>query len=96
MPADTAPEDFLFSLKGYISIQNYKGRSLCFFIKESVDYVHILEYDSFFKTSIFIQIKTSEDKLTLGLVYRSPNTINDENLQLINMFDKISKDHKSG
>ena len=34
MPANTKPEDFAFSLKGYSSIQNYKGRGLCFFIKK--------------------------------------------------------------
>jgi hypothetical protein len=61
MPADTKPEDFVFSLKGYVSIQNYNGRGLCFFIKESIDYVHILDYDSYFKTCIFIQIKVSEE-----------------------------------
>ena len=95
MPADTKPEDFVFSLKGYVSIQNYNGRGLCFFIKESIDYVHILDYDSYFKTCIFIQIKVSEEILTLGLVYRSPNTNLDDNVLLFDMIEKAANNHKS-
>lgn len=95
MPANTKPEDFAFSLKGYSSIQNYKGRGLCFFIKESIDYVHILDYDAYFDTCIFVQIKTYADKLTLGLIYRSPSLTGDDNVQLINMIDKVAKNHRS-
>jgi len=85
MPADTKPEDFVFKIKGYNSILNYNGRGLCFFLKENIEFIHILDYESYFKTSIFLQIKNSDCNLTLGLIYRSPNTTQQENYNLIDL-----------
>ena len=32
MPSDVKPEDFVFNIKGYNTVYNYKGRGLCLFV----------------------------------------------------------------
>ena len=95
MPADTKPEDFVFKIRGYNSIINYNGRGLCFFIKENIEFIHILDYESYFKTSIFLQIKNLDCILTMGLIYRSPSSTQLENDKLIDMIDTVANKHKS-
>ena len=75
----TQPEDFTFVLDGYNSIQCFKGRGLCLFIKDTIKIDRISPYEDIFQTSLFVKIKTAEDTLTLGLIYRSPTSDEEDN-----------------
>ena len=93
MPPHAQPEDFVFKLKGYTTIHNYNGRGLCLFIKENMNYTQLFDYDEY-KTCIFITVKGSlSNNLTLGVIYRSPNSSPEDNHTLINTINSISKKH---
>ena len=94
MPPFTKPEDFVFKIKGFTTIHNYNGRGLCLFIKDGINHTQVFEYESF-KTSIFVNIPSSNGNLTLGVLYRSPNSSPDENHELVNVINSISKKHLS-
>ena len=95
MPSNSKPEDYLFKLEGYNTVYNYHGRGLCLFIKNNIDYVQMLDYEHMFKTSIFINILNSQCKLTVGAVYRSPNTSHEENINLCKLLEDIANKNKS-
>ena len=95
MPSNSKPEDYFFKLDVYNTVYNYQGRGLCLFIKKHIDYVQILDYENVFKTSIFVNILNSQCKLTVGAVYRSPNTSYEDDLNLCKMLDDISNKNKS-
>ena len=95
MPPDSKPEDFVFVIKGFNTIYNYNGRGLCLFIKKQIDFNQVYDYDKYFKTSLFINIKNSQCNLTLGVIYRSPNTPQEENVKMIEMLNVISSNHIS-
>ena len=92
----TTADDFKFIINGYTTIHNNRGRGLCIFIKDSIEFEHIIEYDSFFNKSIVLKIKTTDDELiTICLVYRSPNTPAAENTGLLDLINSISKNQTS-
>ena len=95
MPSDSKPEDFVFNIKGFNTVYNYNGRGLCLFVKQYIDFNQLYDYDKYFKTSLFINIKNSQCKLTLGVIYRSPNTPHDDNVKMIEMLNEISSKHIS-
>ena len=95
MPSDSKPEDFVFNIKGFNTVYNYNGRGLCLFVKQYIDFNQLYDYDKYFKTSLFINIKNSQCKLTLGVIYRSPNTPHDDNVKMIEMLNDISSKHIS-
>ena len=66
------PNDIKFVLPGYSTVQNNKGRGICLFVKDDMDFTRQPDYEVF-ETSIFVKIKTKEDNLTLGVVYKSPS-----------------------
>ena len=49
-----------------------KGEVYVFFVKDGMDFTRQPDYEVF-ETSIFVKIKTKEDNLTLGVVYKSPS-----------------------
>ena len=89
------PEDCVFKLNGYVTVQNYNGRGLCLFIKKTIDFTHLVELETYFKTSIFIQLKNSDFSVTLGLIYRSPNSLDEDNNNLIDLINLIVNKQKS-
>ena len=94
MPLDSKPEDFIFKIKGYITINNHNGRGLCLFIKEHINFEQVLVYD-YFKPSILIKIKNSQCNFTLGVFYRSPNASNEDDNLLIKLLNDISSKNMS-
>ena len=91
MPPHAQPEDFVFKLKGYTTIHNYNGRGLCLFIKDDINFTQTFDYDEY-KTCIFITVKGSKNNnLTVGVIYRSPNSSLEDNHLLINIINSISK-----
>ena len=78
-------ESIKFILDGYIPLQNNFGRGVCIFYKDSLTVTEIPHDMNSFPCSIFCDIKTNtNEKFTLGLIYRSPNSSTQENIKLIN------------
>ena len=78
-------ESIKFNLNGYQSLQNNSGRGVCIFYKDNLTVTEILHDGNSFPCSVFCNIKTNiNEKFTLGLVYRSPNSSTNENDKLIN------------
>ena len=86
------PNDIKFVLPGYSIIQNNKGRGLCIFIKDGIDYVRQPELE-LFETSIFIKIKTTNEYVTLGVVYKSPSSNAEQVQSMINQIKFVSDKH---
>ena len=95
MPSDSRPEDFIFKIKGFNTISNYNGRGVCLFIRDHIEYDQVFEYDKFFKTSIFINLKKYQYNFTLGVLYRSPNTSKNEDNLMLEMINIIANKHMS-
>ena len=93
MPDYTKPEDFTFILKGFNAVHNNNGRGVCIFIKDGLDYEHVLDYDDIFKTHVTIKIKNGDESITLCLIYRSPNSLAIDNDNLLKLINEISSSH---
>ena len=87
------PNDIKFVLPGYSVIHNNKGRGLCLFIKDGIDFIRQPDYETF-DTSIFVKIKTKEDSLTLGVVYKSPSSSVEQVQIMLDQINSISNKHQ--
>ena len=66
------------------------------FIKDTIILDRCSKYEQIFKPSIFGKVKLSDNKfLTIGLVYRSPNSNESVNIDVLKQFELISSDLKN-
>ena len=86
MPSYSKPEDFVFKIEGFTTIHNYNGRGLCVFIRDGLNYSQLFDYTSL-KTGIFINFPSSNGNLTLGVIYRSPNSSHNDDNELLNVIN---------
>lgn len=86
-----------FELEGYQCISNPKGRGVCLYLNNSFEIVKRFdEYEDTFSPSIFCKIKTSANNtFTLGVLYRSPGSSYQDNLNLNLLLQNISKKHQN-
>ena len=99
LPKQNVPDKdcIKFNLNGYQTLQNNSGRGVCIFYKDSLTVNEIPHDFNSFPCSIFCNIKTNtNEKLTLGLVYRSPNSSAEDNIKLINYLNSFLPKLKSG
>ena len=68
-----------FNLEGYETIECNEGRGVCIIYKDSLQISELSEINSLYQPSLFIEIKTKDKPLNLGIVYRSPNSTDEEN-----------------
>ena len=92
---DTKAEDFKFGIKGYTTINCHSGRGLCIFIKDNIQFDRIVPYETIFETSLFIKVTTVVESFTLGLIYRSPNSTEAINNNLLKQLHLVANEHKS-
>ena len=80
-----------FVLEGYSTLQNNLGRGVCLFYKNNLTVNEVVDSGLLPFSNIFCKIKTStDDKFTLGLVYRSPNASLEENDILIHNLNYLA------
>ena len=54
------------------------------------------EYEDMFSPSVILSLKVSKNEhIIFGVIYRSPSCLEEDNLKLNNMLDRISEKHKS-
>lgn len=90
----TDPEDIKFVLPGYKVIHNNKGRGICLFIKDDFDFIRMPELE-LFETSIFGRVKTKTESFTLGAIYKSPNSSDDQIQTLFDQINAVANKHNS-
>ena len=88
-----------FNISGYTCLPVPKGRGICIYVNEKFEIIERYhEYDDLFSPSIFCKVKTTNnDIFILGAFYRSPNSSDEENENLIKLIDIVSnKFQKAG
>ena len=80
-----------FVISGYDYIESPEGRGVGLFIKNNLILERCTETEQLFKPSIFGKIKVSStDYFHIGLVYRSPNSNECDNIKLLKQFDSFT------
>ena len=87
--------DNIFNLKGYNCIENNSGRGVCIFYRNTFT-VNIHDFiNKMFEPSLFISIKTKNNPINIGLIYRSPSSDDNENNKLNNQIIFATKKLKN-
>ena len=80
-----------FVIAGYDFIECSDGRGVGMFIKENLIFQRSSEFENIFKPSIFGKLMLPNDiYVTIGVIYRSPNSNEDQNAQFIKQITTIS------
>ena len=89
-------EIFYFdTIPGYKCIDIQKGRGVCVFIKESLQYTRCYNYESLYSPSIFIKVSLPHNEsFVLGVVYRSPNSDDVSNIAFLKQLEFVTKNCK--
>ena len=81
-----------FILPGFTSFQKNSGRGVCLFVREGLTVTRLEDCESLFDPSIFCKISPNkEEHFVMGVVYRSPNSSNEENMKLLNQISYVSE-----
>ena len=90
----TLPEikNLNFNLSGYTCVSKPEGRGICIYINDKFEIIERFhDYESLFSPCIFCKIKTTDNNtFILGAIYRSPNSSDEENDNLLKLFDLVS------
>ena len=83
-----------FIIPGFASYCNHDGRGVALFIKESLDYVILNEFDDIHSPSLVCKVKLPNNENTIfALCYRSPNSSDTMNENVNALIDNINKKH---
>ena len=85
----------VFSLDGYNCFEEISGRGVCIFYKDNLSITTHDKINEMYKPSLFINIKSSNIPLNIGLIYRFPNNEEKENKKLNNQLTFASKKLKN-
>ena len=77
-PASTISVQTNFNLEGYETIECNEGRGVCIIYKDTLQVTELNEINKMFQPSLFIEIKTKDKAINLGIIYRSPNSTDEE------------------
>ena len=83
--------NYTFHLTGYQTYQVNDGRGVCLFIKEHLEATRLEDDEKLFSPNVFVKVKLHDknDYVILGVMYRSPNSSNQETDSLIKQLDYI-------
>ena len=87
---------FNFEIPGYKCYYNNEGRGVCLYARNDLVITRYPELEKLFTPSIICEVKTqSNETFTLCLIYRSPNSTNDENANFLLQFNLVCKKFSS-
>ena len=94
--ANTDITDAELELTGYVIFRRYRigrrGGGVILYVKESIQAYEIkLESKADYDEAVWCKIVSGNSKLTIGLVYRSPNINEQDNTKLQNAIKEVSK-----
>ena len=89
-------KDTNFVLKGYTCMTNNTGQGVALFVKDCFETVRFEKYEEIFAPCIVSKVVTlANESFIVCLVYRSPNSNEEENAKTNKLFDSVSEDFKS-
>ena len=95
--ANTDITDAELGLTGYVMFRRdrigRRGGGVILYVKESIQAYEIkLESEADYDEAVWCKIVSGNSKLTIGLVYRSPNTNEADNTKIQNAIKEVSKE----
>ena len=84
-----------FNFEGYVTIECNEGRGVCIIYKETLQITELNEINKIFQPSSFIEIKTKDKILSIGIIYRSPNSSEEENSKVREQIEYASQNLKN-
>ena len=93
---DYDPNGKNFVIEGYTSIEDITDRGVCIFVKDHYEIQRFPDLENLFRPSLFCKISSSKDDfITLGLIYRSPNSSVEECEQINKQIELASNKFKN-
>ena len=96
--AETKPKNSTEDKKLNLNIKGYKceedptGRGTCIYFKENIEVYRYSDIESIFNPSIFCRASANRgESVNIGLVYRSPNSIDEDNTKLNSQISEAFK-----
>ena len=80
----------LDTLPGYKCIHNQSGRGVCIYIKDSLNFTRCHELEKLFEPSVFCKVDSFKESFLIGAVYRSPNSNDAENNELLHQLKQVN------
>ena len=98
--ANTDITDAELGLTGYVMFRRdrigRRGGGIILYVKESIQAYEIkLESEADYDEAVWCKIVSGNSKLTIGLVYRSPNINEEDNTKIQNAIKEVSKGNVS-
>ena len=69
----------IFNIEGFNALENNEGRGVCAFYKHNLELKKHDFINEMYSPSLFFSVNTKSKPLNIGLVYRSPNSKDEEN-----------------
>ena len=94
--ANTDVTDAELGMTGYVMFRRdrigRRGGGVILYVKESIQAYEIkLEREAFYDETVWCKIVSGNSKLTIGLVYRSPNINEEDNTKIQNAIKEVSQ-----
>ena len=84
-----------FFINGYNTIEDNSGRGVCILHKENIETCEIPEINKIYSPSLFLNVKTNNSNVNLGIIYRSPNAAAEEDDIVNKQIEQASKSLKN-
>ena len=82
-------------MEGYDIFENNTGRGIMIIYKENLEVTALDNINCIYSPALFVKISNSKTFLHIGLIYRSPNSPDSENLKLNNQVNIAAKTLKN-
>ena len=80
-----------FFIEGYNTIEVNSGRGVCILHKENIETCEIPEINKIYSPSLFLNVKSNNSNVNLGIIYRSPNATAEEDDIVNKQIEQASK-----
>ena len=81
----------IYNIDGFNCLENNVGRGVCVFYNNKFEVKEHEFINKMYSPSIFFNIKTTTKPMNIGLIYRSPNSSEEDNKKVNNQLNFASK-----
>ena len=85
----------VYNINGFHCLENNVGRGVCIYYKKELNITVHDKINDMYRPSLFINIKTENKPLNVGLIYRSPNSDENDNKKLNKQINFATKKLKN-
>ena len=83
--------DPVFVIDGFDCVQNNSGRGTLLFLRKNIEYTRLTECEDIFHASIVCKIRVEKSEFVLGVIYRSPNSTDNETQKVNDLVSHVSE-----